>query len=136
MSTKYKFGQKSNRCLSSADPAWTRILTPVLEHMDIAVICGHRGEAEQMEAFTSGKSQKMWPESKHNALPSLAVDVIPWPVDWGDTERFCVMAGCILQSAATLGYTVRWGGDWDQDYQMIDEKWRDYGHFELVLINA
>ena len=49
---------------------------------DITVLCGHRGEQEQNEAVANGASETPWPRSKHNRLPSDAVDVSHHPVDW------------------------------------------------------
>ena len=34
--------------------------------------------------------------------------------------------------ALGLGIEIRWGADWDQDYDIDDEKWRDWPHFELI----
>lgn len=50
---------------------------------DITVICGFRGEREQNQAFADGTSETPWPRSKHNREPSDAVDVAPYPVQWG-----------------------------------------------------
>lgn len=49
---------------------------------DITVLCGHRGQAAQNQAFKDGTSKKMWPDSEHNYFPSKAVDIAPYPVDW------------------------------------------------------
>jgi peptidoglycan L-alanyl-D-glutamate endopeptidase CwlK len=49
---------------------------------DITVLCGHRGQAEQDKAVADGASETPWPRSKHNRIPSDAVDVSPYPVDW------------------------------------------------------
>lgn len=49
---------------------------------DITVLCGYRGELEQNDAVANGASTTPWPRSKHNRMPSAAVDVSPHPVDW------------------------------------------------------
>jgi hypothetical protein len=49
--------------------------------IDFKILCGHREEKEQNEAFNKGNSKLKWPQSKHNSLPSLAVDIAPFPVN-------------------------------------------------------
>jgi peptidoglycan LD-endopeptidase CwlK len=49
---------------------------------DITVLCGFRGEAEQNQAVKDGASETPWPRSKHNRVPSDAVDVAVYPVEW------------------------------------------------------
>ena len=75
--------------------------------------------------------------SKHQGpdgnKPSLAVDVMPHPINWKDTERCVYFAGYVMATARRMGIAVRWGGDWDQDFEVADEKFRDFPHFELVL---
>jgi len=65
-------------------------------------------------------------------LPSLAVDVAPYPIDWNDRERFCYFAGYVKGIAKSLGTELRWGGDWDRDTQVKDNNFDDLPHFELV----
>ena len=77
-----------------------------------------------------------WPNSKHNSLPSVAVDIAPYPIDWEDTERFIQLSGAILQIAKQNGLDLRWGGDWNRDGRMTDESFRDLLHFEMVERNA
>jgi peptidoglycan L-alanyl-D-glutamate endopeptidase CwlK len=110
----------------------------VVKHFDCSVIVGHRNEEDQNLAFATGKSQLRWPQSKHNASPSNAVDVAPWPIDWDDRERFHLFAGYVLATAEQLYQIgaikrrVRWGGDWDSDTQVNDNRFDDLVHFELM----
>ena len=69
--------------------------------------------------------------SKHNQEPSLAVDVAPWPIDWNDSHRFYHFAGFVLGIAAALNIRLRWGGDWDSDFDLRDQTFFDLPHFEL-----
>ena len=101
-------------------------LTPI----DFKVLWGHRGEAEQNRAYATGQSKLPWPKSKHNILPSLAIDIVPVPVRWEDVKRFCVVAGVVYSAALLVGVDLRWGGDWNRDGYTADG-W-DWGHFELV----
>ncbi len=82
--------------------------------------------------FRTGKSQVKFPHGKHNTNPSLAVDAAPYPIDWQDRERFTLFAGFVLCIAASMGVTLRWGGDWDLDWQVRDNSFDDLLHFEIV----
>jgi hypothetical protein len=74
---------------------------------DISVLCGFRDQKEQDEAFKNGASKKRWPDSMHNVLPSMAVDVVPYPVDWGDMKRFVALRTYALGVARGLGIKIR-----------------------------
>lgn len=100
---------------------------------DCTVIQGHRGQEEQDQAYRTGRSQVKWPHGKHNASPSLAADVAPYPIDWRDIRRFDHFAGFVKGVAAEMGLTIRWGGDWDSDHDLKDQRFNDLVHFELVL---
>ena len=107
-----------------------------MRQFDIAVVCGHREREEQERCCREGTSRLHWPHSRHNSSPSLAVDIAPWRpgtgIDWDDVDRFRLMAGYVLGAAAGLGIPLRWGGDWDRDFDERDERFRDMPHFELV----
>ena len=45
---------------------------------------------------------------------------------------FSYLAGIISGIARTMGYIVRWGGDWDSDFDVRDQTFNDLGHFELI----
>ncbi len=126
------FSDRSKGILSTVHPDLQRVMIEVVKHFDIAIVCGHRPKVDQDKAVAAGNSKTPWPTSKHNSLPSLAVDVAPYKIDWTDKERFTLLAGFVLGVAAMLGIPVRWGGDWDGDTEVRDEKFRDVGHFELV----
>lgn len=131
-----QFSRGSLAELSSCDPKLVHLMNEVIKLFDFKVIQGHRGQEEQHAAFLAGNSQLDWPHGNHNAVPSRAVDIMPWPVDWSDKanniQRSCFLAGFVLCKAIELGISVRWGGDWNSDHDTRDEKFRDYGHFELV----
>ena len=101
--------------------------------MDFTICCGHRNEADQDEAFHMGLSKKHWPESKHNREPSEAIDIAPWPIDWKDENAFYHLAGIVRAEAKRLGLPIRWGGDWDGDFDLQDQTFMDLGHFELLV---
>ena len=126
------FSNRSLERLDELDLHLAEVLHEVIKHFDFTILCGHRGETEQNAAFQSGVSQRKWPEGKHNKVPSEAVDVAPYPIDWGDTERFTYLAGWIMAIAQLKGIRLRWGGDWDMDTDTGDETFRDKGHFEVL----
>lgn len=119
-----KFSKRSLECLSTCHPDLVRLANAVLEETDFAVIKGHRGEKEQNAAFDNGFSQLFWPNSMHNKMPSLAMDIVPTPVDWKDIERFEALGEIVLRKAKELGIRVKWG----KDFKIVD-----YPHWELAL---
>ena len=129
----FVFGTRSKQCLSNVHPDMVTICYQALDFqvMDFGVICGHRSEAEQNEAYETGKSKLQWPNSMHNSSPSRAVDLVPWPVDWNDHLAFARLAGIMDGAAAIKGFKIRWGGDWDGDGSSRDQSFMDIGHFEL-----
>lgn len=126
------FSEKSLQRLNTCHPDLQKLFAEVVKNYDCAILCGHRSEDEQNEAVLGGKSKLPWPSSKHNKTPSLAADVVPFPVDWGDSLRFYHFAGFVLATAKQLGIKVRWGGDWDGDLNLREERFRDLPHWELV----
>ncbi len=133
-----KFGQRSTLQLDTCHPDIKTILNEAIKIIDFSVICGTRGKEEQTIAFKSGKSKLEYPKSKHNESPSMAVDIVPYPVDWNNVSRFKYLAGHIegiaymLLQQKKITHKVRWGGDWDQDKDMTDQKFNDLPHFELI----
>lgn len=126
-----EFGSRSLRNLDEAHPLLQKVFREVIKDYDCAIIEGHRSEEAQNAAYHSGKSKLAWPLSKHNKKPALAVDVIPWPVDWEDTKRFYHFAGYVKGIARGMGIGLRWGGDWDSDNDLNDQTFFDLVHFEL-----
>jgi len=129
------FSSASEAQLATCDPRLQRILRAAILHFDFSVIEGHRGESAQHADFLAGKSQLDWPHGKHNASPSRAVDIAPYPVDWKDGEkphlRFAFMMGVVKVCADTLGIKVRFGMDWSRNLDMRDETFLDLPHIEL-----
>jgi len=109
------------------------LFVEVLEVMDHSILTGFRDEDNQNDAFDSGNSQKRFPESKHNFSPSLAVDAVPYPVDWSDKKRMVLFAGIVLGIAHKKNIPIRWGGDWNKDFQIKDNLFDDLTHFELIV---
>lgn len=133
----WRFGTRSERNIETLDDRLQRVvrLALALSPIDFGIIWGHRGETDQEAAWAAGNSKLRWPESKHNANPSLAFDFAPWignEIPWRDTHAFAVVAGCIFAAARIEDVEVRWGGDWDMDGRTTDSRLKDWGHFELT----
>ena len=117
-----KFGRKSKERLATCDPRLQEVFNEVIKYIDCSVLEGHRGKERQNKLCDEGKSQVRFPDGRHNAMPSRAVDVTPYPVDWDDRERQTLFAGFVLG----------WGGDWDMDFQVMDNRFDDFPHFEVI----
>jgi hypothetical protein len=78
--------------LDTVHPNLQLLVTLLSDSMDIVVVCGHRGQKDQDAAFKAKRSKLKWPKSKHNGLPSRAVDIAPanerGGIDWNDLEIF------------------------------------------------
>lgn len=126
-----KFSSRSTKRLETCDARLQKIFKKVIEGFDCTILEGHRGEEKQNAAFKKGNSKLKYPNGKHNSIPSVAVDVIPYPIDWEDRERMSYFAGYVIGCAKSMGITLRWGGDWDMDTKVKDNKFDDLVHFEL-----
>lgn len=108
-----------------------RVFNLVIVEFDCSVLCGFRGKNEQEKAFKQKKTKLAWPKSKHNRMPSLAIDVIPYPVNWHDTESFYRLKEVVFRIAYDCNVELIWGGDWDGDGSSDDERFLDFPHFEI-----
>lgn len=129
------FGTYSRNRLAGCHIDIQRLLNEAIKHVDFAVTCGHRGQVEQERAFAEGKSTVHWPDSKHNMIPSVAVDVAPYcnGILWDDLEGFTLLAGVIKGIAYMMGIKIRLGIDWDSDGIVKEHSFKDRPHIELVL---
>ena len=126
-----KFGRKSKERLSTCEGNLQKVFNEVIKHVDCSVLEGHREKDRQNKLFEEGKTKVKYPNGRHNRQPSSAVDVTPYPVDWKDRERQTLFAGFVIGVASQMGINLRWGGDWDQDFQVVDNRFDDFPHFEL-----
>ena len=125
------FGDKSKRELATCRKELQEVFNEVIKTVDCSVLEGHRNKAKQDEYYDEGKSKVKYPNGRHNKLPSMAVDVCPYPIDWNDRERFHLFAGFVLGIAKSMGINLRWGGDWNQNWFVDDNKFDDFPHFEI-----
>ena len=117
----YKLGKRSLQSLSGVHPDMVAVVKRAIEitEQDFTVIEGIRNINRQRELVKAGKSTTM--NSRH--ITGHAVDMVPWPVDWEDLERFEVMSEAMKTAAEELDIPIKWGGDWKSFY--------DAPHFEL-----
>ena len=125
------FGTKSNKRLITCDIRLQKVFNEVIKHVDCSILEGHRDKDRQNKLYEEGKTKVKYPNGRHNRQPSSAVDVTPYPVDWKDRERQTLFAGFVIGVASQMDINLRWGGDWDQDFQVTDNRFDDFPHFEL-----
>ena len=126
------FSQRSLERLGECDERLERLFSSVVRGFDCSVLCGHRNEDDQNEAFRNNRSKVKWPDGKHNKKPAEAIDIVPYPIDWENLKRFYMFGGYVLAKAEALGIKIRWGGDWDSDTMTDDQKFMDLPHFEIL----
>ena len=126
----YRFGKRSNQRLSECHTDLQRLMNHAIASspFDLTILCGHRNEVDQNEAYRKEHSKLKYPKSKHNKTPSLAVDVAPYPIDWNNIQRFKEMVAHIKESASELDIDVTFGADWNT--------LKDYPHIQLVIHNV
>ncbi len=127
-----RFSKRSRDNLDTCDERLQRVCERVIEQFDFTVLEGYRTLERQRELLRQGKTKLPPGKSAHNRNPSTAVDVAPYPIDWSDIRRFDILAGFMFQAAAEEGVTLRWGGDWDRDWELSDQTFNDLPHFEIV----
>lgn len=120
----YRYGRTSTARLSTCDPDLILLMTEALADpacpVDISILEGHRSKARQNRMKAEGKSQLAWPRSRHNSMPSMAVDAAPYvdgAVSW-DWDDYHPLADHIkatwarLKTEGKVHGELEWGGDW------------------------
>lgn len=127
-----RFGDKSLEKLNTCHPDIIKVMNEAIKHYDFTVLYGTRTVAEQQALYAQGRTKPgaivtnidgVNKKSKHNYLPSLAVDIAPWPIDWNDIGRFKELAEVVKKAADTVGVAIQWGGDW--------KTFKDWPHWEI-----
>ena len=127
----YSYSTRSEQRLLECDVRLQSIFRELLKFYDHTIVCGHRNAKDQNAAYEAGNSKVQWPNSKHNDVPSMAVDVIPYPDGWDSIKSFYFMAGAVKAIAEKQGVRIRWGGDWSMDNDFNDQTFMDLAHFEI-----
>lgn len=114
-----------------------------LKFIDIGVADGGRGKKRQNLLYNKRLSNLRWPNSKHNKMPSEAVDLVVFVPEVGYIDErtapnsyrqyYGYLAGILRAFCYEKGYYFRWGGDWDSDADFEDQTFNDLMHFEITL---
>lgn len=125
----FKLGKSSINNRAGVDPRLIEIsdLAISLSNIDFGIPStgGLRTEADQAKLYTSGASKCDGRANKSYHQTGLALDVYAYvdgKASW-DKLHLTLIAAVMLQSAAQLGYKLKWGGNW--------KSWQDMPHFEL-----
>ncbi len=135
-----KFGKESLAQRATLHPKLQRVLDEAILHFDFVIVEGFRNQVDQDRAFAKGLSKQRWPNGNHNRNPSRAVDIAPYPIDWNEGEkphlRFAFMQGVIYMAARKVGVKLRFGMDWNGNFDPRDESFIDLPHVELAAEEA
>ena len=116
------FSSSSEDKLATCHPDLIRLFNAVLKDEDCTIIEGHRSMERQKQLFRDGKSKTL--ASNHLSVPSNAVDVMPYPIDWEDALGQHKFATIVYRKAIELNIKVRWGGNFKSFY--------DAPHWEII----
>lgn len=139
------FSASSKEKLLTVHPDLQLVFLEVVKEVDCTVVSGLRTFKEQRILYSQGRTMPgpivtncdgFRKKSNHQSDTPIgnAVDVVPYPIDWNDRDRFYHFAGFARGVAWQLGVDLRWGGDWDSDYVLNDQSFYDFPHFERHII--
>jgi peptidoglycan L-alanyl-D-glutamate endopeptidase CwlK len=136
------FSKRSLESKSQCHEDLQLLLDTIIKYYDCSVICGYRNKEDQNAAYNAKpkRSKLKFPQSKHNKFPSLAVDVVPYPIDWDDKQRFrdfgnyAIGVADALYDIGMIKHRIRWGHDWDSDHDLTDQEFTDSPHFEIIEV--
>ena len=134
-----RYSQTSLDRLHTCEEPLIRLFELVVVTFDCTILEGVRTVEQQQKNIAKGVSKTM--KSKHIPLvlggKSKAVDAAPYPLQWpqkmkgnspGETTRwmkeygqFYLFGGYVLGIAESMNIKIRWGGDWDGDFQINDQ---------------
>ena len=103
-----------------------------------------RTQEQQADFLARGISKTK--DSKHLIIPGVrefseAVDAGPspmiWPKEgspdyWKDWARLYYFAGIVMSTAYRMGIRLRFGGDWNGDFNLKNQNFYDGVHFEEI----
>lgn len=141
----YRFSDTSAKRLSTACQELQDVFNLAIKRspIDFGIACGHRSVEEQQRLYAQGRTEAgnivtgvdgITTRSEHNYKPSRAVDIYAYvngKAVW-TVKDLCFIGGVVFSCAAELGISIRWGGNWDGDGEILtDQRFKDLPHFEL-----
>lgn len=124
-----KFSRISEERLATCHPDIQAVCKELIKQFDFTLLEGFRGQKAQDEAYEKGNSHLRYPNSAHNKKPSLAADLAPWPIDWGNLARFREMiyrfdaVAAVLRERGELVSEFEYGAFWPN--------LRDFPHIQI-----
>ena len=132
----FKLGKTSLARLQGVDETLVNVVKRAIEisEVDFTVMEGVRTLERQRELYAQGRTAPgkivTWTmKSRH--IEGKAVDLVPYPLDWNDLEKFNKIKDAMLQAARELDVNLRWGADWDGDGKYREKGEYDSPHFEI-----
>ena len=123
-----KFGKRSKGNMKGVSVKLQNVFNEVVKEFDCTVTEGVRSQERQNELVAQGKSKTKF--GKH--VLGKAMAVYPYPVAFKDRDRFHYFGGYVKGIAKSQGVKIRWGGDWDGDFETKDNIFDDLCHFEIL----
>lgn len=132
----FKLGKTSLARLKGVDETLVNVVKRAIEisEVDFTVLEGVRTLERQCELYAQGRTAPgkivTWTmKSRH--IEGKAVDLVPYPLDWNDLEKFNKIKDAMFQAAKELDVNLRWGADWDGDGNYREKGEYDSPHFEI-----
>ena len=132
----FKLGKTSLARLQGVDETLVNVVKRAIEisEVDFTVLEGVRTLERQRELYAQGRTAPgkivTWTmKSRH--IEGKAVDLVPYPLDWNDLEKFNKIKDAMFQAARELDVNLRWGDDWDGDGKYREKGEYDSPHFEI-----
>lgn len=127
----YQFGKKSLEKLNNPKlhPKIKQLMLYAIKTspLDFTITETVRTIEQQKINVAKGVSKTM--RSRH--IPTTnksglceAIDIAPYPINWGDIKSFIKLSEHIKKCAKELKINIRYGGDWTS--------FKDYPHYELA----
>lgn len=132
----FKLGKTSLARLQGVDETLVNVVKRAIEisEVDFTVMEGVRTLERQRELYAQGRTAPgkivTWTmKSKH--IEGKAVDLVPYPLDWNDLDKFNKIKDAMFKAAKELDVNLRWGADWDCDGNYREKGEYDSPHFEI-----
>ncbi len=119
--------------LENVHPDLVILMKDLSQFCPIRVLCGYRDQQAQDHAVASGASKKPWPTSKHNIVPSRAIDLCIEPYNPDDILQCLYLNAFVMGFGTARGLKLRSGADWNGNFSpSTSPSPKDYFHIELM----